>query len=229
VVPPAATKSHFYRNLGTREIWQQAYAALRTAKRLILVGYSLPVADLTIGGMLEDAASGRSLEVMIVNPSPEPVSDRLLGLGVSHDRIECRSGEACVEQFANEYADLQARILLGSLKSTVTPDNPGLLLAGWGSDVDMHRERIQPVVHISPPDYDGDIVVHAPTESTPISPDATMIPRLLEHISNAVRILAEARDGRRMPIVDVRLRPPTRPGELTSITLVPAGRPAALQ
>jgi hypothetical protein len=229
VIPPSATKSPFYRNLVTRELWQQAYDALRSTRRLVLVGYSLPGADLTIGGMIEDAASGRSLTVTVVNPCPQPVRNQLLTLGIKGEKIECRDGADCVEQFAHEYADLQARSILRTLKSAAISDNSGLLLAGWGPNIDLHPERLQPVIHIEPPDDNGDVIVHTPAAPTTVQPDPTMIPLLLERASDAARLVAESRDGQRMPIVDIRTRPSAKPGELARVTLVPAGRPAALR
>jgi hypothetical protein len=68
IVPPAALKSGYYGNPVTREIWQQAYAALRGASRLTLMGYSLPQTDLSTSGMIAEAlASGTTKQLNIVD------------------------------------------------------------------------------------------------------------------------------------------------------------------
>ncbi len=77
VVPPSAAKSYFYRNPVTRELWQQAAAALQAADTVALVGYSLPVTDLVTSGMFADRLSGRDVTVEVVNPNPGPPLDAL--------------------------------------------------------------------------------------------------------------------------------------------------------
>jgi len=83
IVPPSATKSGYYRNPLTRELWRTAFEALHAAGRISLVGYSLPPADLVMSGMLASAIRGRDVPIEVVNPCPEGPSERLLGLGPS--------------------------------------------------------------------------------------------------------------------------------------------------
>lgn len=87
IVPPAAAKSSFYANPVTRELWQQAGAALTNADDVALVGYSLPPTDLVTVGMLTDRLLGKSSQVLIVNPDSTSVSTTLQSLGVEQNRI----------------------------------------------------------------------------------------------------------------------------------------------
>lgn len=87
VVPPSATKSPYYRNPLLREVWQQALAHLREASRVIIMGYSLPPADLTFAGMLVDALRDTESTILIIDPAATSVAERLSALGFSRDRI----------------------------------------------------------------------------------------------------------------------------------------------
>jgi len=91
IVPPAAGKSHFYRNPLTRELWQRAAGALRTAERT----------DLVTGGMFGDCLRGRNTSVEVVNPDPDPPLRTLEWLGITGHppgRSVERSVESCVGQ-----------------------------------------------------------------------------------------------------------------------------------
>lgn len=229
VIPPSTTKSRFYRNLITRELWQQAYEALRTAKRLVLIGYSLPPADLTIAGLIEDAVRGRALPVTVVNPDPRPVRRQLLALGIPSTDIECIDGRRCVADFSACYANLQAGAALRLLKSAALLREPGLLLLGWSPNIDFQLGGLQPVGSIDPPNASGDVLLRASTGPDPVQPDPTLIPLLVERATVGSRLVAEAKDGRRMPVIDLWSRPAAAPGELLRLTLVPAGRPGTLR
>ena len=76
MVPPLATKSVYYGNPLTRQLWQDAYDALRSASRITLVGYSLPVADVVVAGMLRSAISGQHVQLEIVNRDPGDLCTR---------------------------------------------------------------------------------------------------------------------------------------------------------
>jgi hypothetical protein len=65
VVPPSATKSAFYRNPISRELWRQAGDALRAATRVAFLGYSLPLTDLTVANMIASSLLGNEAEVLV--------------------------------------------------------------------------------------------------------------------------------------------------------------------
>jgi len=67
-VPPSALKSPYYANPVTRETWARGFDALAAAEIVTLVGYSLPLTDLTTVGMLSEAMeTGLVQEVRVVD------------------------------------------------------------------------------------------------------------------------------------------------------------------
>ncbi len=48
IVPPAAEKTTYFDNEAVRGLWREANDALKTADRIIVIGYSLPQADLAM-------------------------------------------------------------------------------------------------------------------------------------------------------------------------------------
>ena len=102
IVPPTATKSEYYRNPLTRRLWRRAAAALRSADRIALLGYSLPQADLVMSGMLAEAIKGRAMTVEVVNPKPQVPVTSLERLGAR--AVKVTKGAKCIEDFAAAYS-----------------------------------------------------------------------------------------------------------------------------
>jgi hypothetical protein len=67
IVPPTALKSEHLRSPLIGELWQRAAKALATAKRIALLGYSLPPADRSFSEMLANAVRGRDAVLDVVN------------------------------------------------------------------------------------------------------------------------------------------------------------------
>lgn len=91
IIPPVSSKSPFYRNPITRHLWRDAAQSL-TQERVSVVGYSVPMTDLTTASMLEYTLGrlGRSASVKqidVVDPYPESVLESLSALGVESSRI----------------------------------------------------------------------------------------------------------------------------------------------
>ncbi|HEY5265641.1 MAG TPA: hypothetical protein VIJ40_02390 [Acidimicrobiales bacterium] len=101
-VPPTHSKAPYYRNFITRELWSSSYEVLREASTISIVGYSLPAADVTLLGMLEQATRGRDIHVEVVNREPEPIAKRLRDMGIAN--VSEISGDDSVEQFVSNYA-----------------------------------------------------------------------------------------------------------------------------
>ena len=100
VVPPTASKTGFFDNPVIRHIWRQAFEAIRRADRVILIGYSLPVYDLLVGSLLDEAVRRRGrIPATVVDISPEPVKARLAALGydVTHTFED-------VDEFVSHYS-----------------------------------------------------------------------------------------------------------------------------
>ena len=97
LVPPAAAKSSYYANPIAREIWRRAYDALSTAERVTFVGYSLPVTDFAMSGMLsESLARATGMEIEVVDVSPAPVVDRIEAL-LPGAKVVVRGGSTPIE------------------------------------------------------------------------------------------------------------------------------------
>ena len=71
IVPPAALKSEHLKSPIVRELWRRADESFRQASRVIFLGYSLPNADRSFGGMLADALRGSGTVVEVVDRAPK--------------------------------------------------------------------------------------------------------------------------------------------------------------
>jgi hypothetical protein len=139
VVPPSATKSPYYRNPVMREVWRQASVALAAADRIIITGYSLPPADLTVASMLANALSASNASVIIVDLHPEPVAKRLHRLGIASDRIRTVAASDPIADLVAAWRDETGRRLLYELGSSSDEDLDSPLLVYW------HREAVASV------------------------------------------------------------------------------------
>lgn len=59
IVPPSASKSQYYSNAITREMWIQAAGRIAAADHVILIGYSVPLTDVTFAKCFAKASSTR--------------------------------------------------------------------------------------------------------------------------------------------------------------------------
>jgi len=71
LVPPAATKTPFYKNRLLSAQWTQAAEALNAADELVMMGYSVPVTDLTVRTLIATQFKGHA--IVPVNLDPEVV------------------------------------------------------------------------------------------------------------------------------------------------------------
>ena len=122
IVPPLATKSPYYAYPLTRQLWQDAYEALKQAQRVALVGYSLPVTDFVTSGMLQAAIQGRDVVLDIVNRDVAALESRLralVGVGEADDLphwVHVYSGDRCVEDYSRLLAEEQAEVAAESMR-----------------------------------------------------------------------------------------------------------------
>jgi hypothetical protein len=222
IVPPSAAKSAFYANLVTRELWSQAFSALRHAKRIVLIGYSLPIGDLTVGGMIGDAAANRDVSFEIINPNPDPVCERLTILGVDRNQItRIQDGYDCVEHFTRRYLDEQARELVDRLRAWPGSLSTRNLEVSWGGQTERR------VAHLDNPDPTTNDLLIDPSVGSELAP-CLDLGALLARFPDTKRLVTVAADGRHLPIVDTWIGK-IQPGETDPpwISLIPSGRPAS--
>lgn len=154
IIPPLSTKSTYYRNPLVRELWQQASAALKRASRISMIGYSLPPADPVITNMLRTALTDRDVRVDLVNPDPEGLEQRLIGLGANPELLTVTSDERCVESFARALCGEATAQLAEDLNEPLPLDALTASLAvAWGSS-EASGTSMRRVVELSEPDGD---------------------------------------------------------------------------
>jgi hypothetical protein len=101
IVPPTATKSGSFDNPVIQFLWRDAFMALRGAKRVFVLGYSLPPSDLLVRGMFTEALRGSI--AYIVNPDGE-VGARFRELGVRDVDLTFSGSANPVPEFAAAYS-----------------------------------------------------------------------------------------------------------------------------
>jgi hypothetical protein len=139
LVPPTATKSAFYANPLSRQLWQDAAKALREAEEVALVGYSIPVTDMVTSGMLGDALQATASRIAIVNPYPDSVHERLRELGIDDSRIHSIDGPNACADFVEDLEKTFFPAIAGSVPGS------GLPLAVGVAGAAFQVERIESV------------------------------------------------------------------------------------
>ena len=125
IVPPAALKSGYYANPITREIWQRGFAALQSARKITLMGYSVPMTDLSTSGMLAEAlASGQVREVEVVDYAPDgggtgsSIADRISALGAFDVNAHAEfSGDSAIPAFVEKLVREVAQAAVVAIRS----------------------------------------------------------------------------------------------------------------
>jgi len=132
VVPPSATKSSYYQNRLVRELWIQAGEALEAASHVSLVGYSLPLTDLTVSNMLNRALGGSEVFVHVVDLDPEPIVVRLGALGVAASSEP--GSPSAAEEHVTSYCEAISRELVADLRESPPAFADQPILIAWGVD-----------------------------------------------------------------------------------------------
>lgn len=204
LTPPAASKSAFYANPISRELWRRAGRALAAARRVALVGYSLPVTDLTVSGMLQRHIEMDEVELVVVNPDPGVVTDRLVKLGATRSSIVEIGGEEAVAEFVSQLEARASEGLLTRLRSAppYVFDAPLVMGPNWHSRVVDSVEQTQsgPVLMLSP--KAGPMAGRVDADPNWIAPGRTMRDFLSTASGAGGRLKARLPDGTELTIVD---------------------------
>lgn len=98
---PTASKVLHYGNQIIRHIWRGARSALESADEVVVIGYSLPLTDLTVRALLAGTAASR---ITLVDPAAREVHSRVLGvLGDAVNVIEHSGVEEFVDVWATSF------------------------------------------------------------------------------------------------------------------------------
>lgn len=132
VVPPSATKSSYYQNRLVRELWIQAGEALEAASHVSLIGYSLPMTDLTVSSMLERTLGGTQVPVHVVDLLPNDIVGRLhrLDVGASAEV----GGVTAAEDHVAKYCEAISRELVADLQAAPPAFTGDPVAVAWTKD-----------------------------------------------------------------------------------------------
>jgi hypothetical protein len=211
VVPPAATKSSYLSDPLIRELWRRAARALASASRIVLVGYSVPQADQSLGGMIAEAIRGRQVELEVVDLKPRGPVARLRRLGGSDRKIASTSGDIAVGQWTALERDRVSSTLIERLRSGGELMGTELLYVA--------QPMTSEIVEVIREDEDAVIVPRVSgAASRSINTQA-----LLDRLPGAKRLVVQDGDAR-VPILDVTIaRQPNKPaGNFDIVELIPA-------
>jgi hypothetical protein len=100
ILPPTIAKSTYFDNPIIRFLWHDAFKALLGARRVFVIGYSLPHGDLLVRSLLADTLSDS--DVWIVNPDEE-VIERFHGLEVGNLNTQFCGSAFDIDNFATWY------------------------------------------------------------------------------------------------------------------------------
>lgn len=130
LVPPTSSKSAFFTSPVLSEIWRQARESIWSATSLDIVGYSLPLTDLTAAGMMTSALHGRTLPICVVNPFPLPVQDAVRSL-TDIEATTCSS----VEEYAESLVHKASTAVVDQILESAAEAGDTRLVVGWNREL----------------------------------------------------------------------------------------------
>jgi hypothetical protein len=131
VVPPAASKSEYYSNPITKEMWTQAAERLAGAQRVVFMGYSFPPTDVTFTNMLRASIQESDCDIVIADHDPTPVQRRLTELGISQERIHIGpSGPDAIKTLVQSWTLALSQATLDDFSPADASDRR--LVLSWG-------------------------------------------------------------------------------------------------
>ena len=104
IVPPAAEKTHYFGNEAVRGLWRDANHALGNAKRIVVVGYSLPQEDLAMRLFLSAIQQNQNAKRYLVDTEPKVLNRYSDLLGIEFDDTYL-GGDNPIECFVNSYTN----------------------------------------------------------------------------------------------------------------------------
>jgi hypothetical protein len=228
IVPPLATKSPYYRNPLTRQLWRDAFAAISTADRVSFIGYSIPPMDLVMAGVLDGALRGRQVNLDVVDLEPKGVVARLESLiGPNAEAHRCSefAGEGAVANFARALCEATGREVppaLAALTLRADQSRREMAIVTWSKDGSAVNHRVVATEESSR-------TLRLTTDpwvnygSEPFEDDPTTLD-LLRRAGNVDRIVARTQEGPERVIVGFNAPHFDNPNAHHVLYLMPAGQ-----
>lgn len=224
IVPPLAVKSSYYSNPMGRQLWQDAYDALRQAQRIALVGYSLPITDIVSSGLLARAMAHRDdLTVDVVNPDADEVGKRITALGGPDEKSGRLVLTDSVSTFVGRLAiRAQERVVEALLALRPPATHPGTVVVTWAAGVQPGSGVVDHMV--DRPDHTLQLVLasHDLVKTTATEGEPTVVD-LLRRVGRATRLTVLV-EGSILPIVNFTTPDFENPSVQHPIFLQAAGR-----
>lgn len=229
IVPPLALKSAYYRNPVTRQLWQDAHEVLQRAERISLVGYSLPSADLVVGGLLEQGLRNREVVVDVVNTIPNPVSARVRALGgpaAGSNSLHVTTASSAGTPVARFVTDLKllasSRALSDLRGADLMPSKQDLLYVTYPTSDGQWVARPLVDARLERP---STLVLRTENHSIGRAQEGWPdVARLKELMSGATTILAESMTGERLAVVDFLAHHFDNPNSIHQLEFCVAGQ-----
>ena len=99
IIPPILDKAIFFQHESLRSMWFQASQEVKTANKIVCMGYSLPISDLTMAQFLKSSAPPQKIPFEIVDmQSKHDHFGSTIGAEVYDFSQEC-DGEDCIPTF----------------------------------------------------------------------------------------------------------------------------------
>ena len=106
IIPPVNEKTTYFNNETVKRLWQDAGSALANARRVFVIGYSLPVSDLGMWLFMKNNQPNPSTPIYIVDTNPEVIT-RYEKLWLRSEIIKEYAHELYpIAKFVQHYSDL---------------------------------------------------------------------------------------------------------------------------
>ena len=105
IIPPATEKNTYFNNETVRRLWREAGLALKGAKRVFIIGYSLPISDIGMKFFLSKHGPSQTTPVFLVDTNPDIASHyrEVLSWNLHDEFVDTQEPVAC---FAESYPDI---------------------------------------------------------------------------------------------------------------------------
>lgn len=224
LVPPLAVKSSYYTNPMARQLWQDALDALQQARRIALVGYSLPITDSVSSGLLSRAMAHRDdLTVDVVNPDADEVGKRITALGGPDETSGRLLLTDSVSTYVGRLAErAQERVAEALLALHPPATHPGTVVVTWAAGVQPASAVVGHMV--DGPDHTLQLIVasHGLVKTTASAGEPT-VKDLLQRVNRTTRLTVRVEESI-LPIVGLATPDFENPSVQHPIFLQAAGR-----